>query len=174
MVKSLRALRLSLPGLSIAGGGERIILDIFFLAISEFYRQNYDVMRMHLKMIRHLVPLLGEFSSLCQYVRSERDPLPSDIEWACTRNRAYLSLSRPDEHSSIQQRRTYCVATTLLIFCYECTYVSAVRSGKLVLARLEHFLRLTPGDFNQIEYNWGKQVATMWGSYQCLQGVLRC
>lgn len=29
MVKSLRGLRLSLPGLSIAGGGERIILDIF-------------------------------------------------------------------------------------------------------------------------------------------------
>jgi hypothetical protein len=69
MVKSLRGLRLSLPDLSIAGGGERIILDIFFLAFSEFYRQNYDVMRMHLKMIRRLVPLLGGFSSRCQYVR---------------------------------------------------------------------------------------------------------
>lgn len=246
MIKSLRGLRLSLSGFSIAGGGERIILDIFFLAFSEFYRQNYEVMRMHLKMIRRLVPLLGGFSGLCQYVReaccytelcfaietgqrpvfdltwdpgplhnvswarlkatlpssnekvlgtgfadalhdgffdismtriieellvdiqafefirNERDPLPSDIEWACTRNRAYLhellSLPRPDEHSSVQQCRTYCVATTLLlIFCYECTYVSAVRSGKLVLARLEHFLRLTLGDFNQMEYNWGRQ-----------------
>jgi hypothetical protein len=246
MVKSLRGLRLSLPGLSMAGGGERVILDIFFLAFSEFYRQNYGVMRMHLKMIRRLVPSLGGFSSLCQYVReaccytelcfaietgqrpvfdltwdpgplhnlswqrlkatlhsskekvlgtgfadalndgffdismttiieellvdlqafefirNQRDPLPSDIEWACTRNRAYLhkllSLSRPDEHSSMQQCRTYCVATTLLlVFCYECTYVSAVRSGQLVLARLEHFLRLTLGDFNQMEYNWGRQ-----------------
>jgi hypothetical protein len=61
MVKSLRGLRLSLPGLPIAGGGERIILDIFFLAISEFYRQNCDVMRMHLKMIRRLVHCWASF-----------------------------------------------------------------------------------------------------------------
>lgn len=177
MVKSLRGLRLSLSGFSIAGGGERIILDIFFLAFSEFHHQNYEVMQMHLKMIRRLVPLLGRFSGLCQYVResccytelcfaietgqrpvfdltwdpgplhnmswaqlkatlhsskekvlgigfadalhdgffdismtriieelladiqafefirNERDPLPLDIEWACTRNRAYLTSS---------------------------------------------------------------------------------
>jgi hypothetical protein len=69
MVKSLRGLQLPLSGFSIAGGGERIILDIFFLAFSEFYCQNYEVMRMHLKMTRRLVPLLGGFSGLCQYVR---------------------------------------------------------------------------------------------------------
>lgn len=26
-----------------------------------------------------------------------------------------------------------------------------------MLARLEHFLRLALGDFNQMEYNWGRQ-----------------
>ena len=114
-----------------------------------------------ISMTRIIEELLADIQAF-EFIRNERDPLPSDIEWACTRNRAYLhkllSLSRPDEHSSVQQCRTYCVATTLLlIFCYECTYVSAVRSGKLVLARLEHFLRLTLGDFNQMEYNWGRQ-----------------
>ena len=112
-------------------------------------------------MTRIIEELLVDIQAF-EFIRNERDPLPSDIEWDCTGNRAYLhkllSLPRPDEHSSVQQCRTYCVVTTLLlVFCYECTYVSAVRSGKLVLARLEHFLRLTLGDFNQMEYNWGRQ-----------------
>jgi hypothetical protein len=246
MVKSLRALRMSLSKSSIVGADERIVLDIFFLAFSEFYRQNYDVMRMHLKMIRRLVSSLGGFSSLCQYIREaccftelcfaietgqkpvfhmswdpgplhsmrwaqlkpvlelskakvrgigfddalsdgffdisttiiieellvdiqalefirkEVNPLPSDLQWACTRNRAYLhrllSLPRPDKLSSLQQCRIYCVTTTLLIiFCYECTYVSALRSGKIVLARLKKFLHLGVSDFDDMEYSWGRQ-----------------
>jgi hypothetical protein len=246
MVKSLRALRTSLSHFSIAGTDERIVLDIFFLAFSEFYRQNYDVMRMHLKMIRRLVSLLGGFSSLCQYIREaccftelcfaietgqrpvfhmtwdlgplhnlrwaqlkvplqlakakvlgigfddalcdgffdipttsiieellvdiqalefirrEVIPLSSDLEWACSRNRAYihrlLSLPRPDKNSSVRQCRIYCVTMTLLlIFCYECTYVSALRSGRIVLTRLKNILHLGAGEMNGVEYSWGRQ-----------------
>lgn len=246
MVKSLRALRICLSSFSGPAADERVVLDIFFLAFSEFYRQNYDVMRMHLKMIRHLVPLLGGFPNLCQYIReaccftelcfaietgqqpvfdmtwdpgplhtmrwahlkpalhSPKDkilgmgfddalrdgffdmsttsiieellvdiqafkfirndvkPLPSDVQWACTRNRAYLhrllSLPPPDKQSSLQQWRISCVSTALLIvFCYECTYVSAMRSGKIVLARLKRCLHLGESEPKQVEYSWGRQ-----------------
>ena len=260
MAKSLRSLQVSVSNFSIAAADELIVLDIFFLAFVEFYRQNYDVMRMHLEMIRRLVSLLGGFTTLCPYireaccfselcfaietgqqpvfdmtwhvaspggllqtkswdpgplhqtpwvelklalqtskdriygtgfddalrdgffnrsttriieellvdmqalefVRKDKHPLPSDIEWACFRCRAYLhrllSLPRPDKDSPLQQCRIYCVTTTLLItFCYECTYVSAVRSGKLVLTRLKDFLHLGISDTNQMEYDWGRQ-----------------
>jgi hypothetical protein len=246
MVKSLRALRNSLSNFPAVGINQLVILDIFFLAFSEFYRQNYDVMWMHLKMIRRLVPLLGGFSSLCQYIREvccfkelcfametgqpplfpltwdpgplhnlrwvqlkpalqlstdkalglgfddaladgffdipmttiieellvdiqalefirkAVNPLPSDLQRACTCSRAYmhrlLLLSRPDKDSSPQHLRIYCVTMTLvLVFCYEGTYISALRSGKLVLARLKKFLRLGVRDMDTMEYRWERQ-----------------
>lgn len=57
-----------------------------------------------------------------EFIRKQVNPLPSDLQWACTRSRAYthrlLSLSRPDKDSSPQHLRIYCVTTTLvLVFC---------------------------------------------------------
>ena len=70
MSKTLRALRLHFSDASDNFPlDEQVILDIFFLAFSEFYRQDYAAMKTHLYMIRSVVGLFGGFDKISDYIR---------------------------------------------------------------------------------------------------------
>jgi hypothetical protein len=70
MSKTLKALRQHFSNASEAFPvDEQVILDIFFLAFSEFYRQDYAAMKTHLYMIRSVVGLFGGFENVSDYIR---------------------------------------------------------------------------------------------------------
>ena len=70
MSKTLRALRLHFSNASgTFPSDEQVILDIFFLAFSEFYRQDYAAMNTHLYMIRSVIGLFGGFEKISPYTR---------------------------------------------------------------------------------------------------------
>ena len=69
MSRALRTMREYFAQLSTAPMDDHVILDIFFVALSEFFRQNFVAMRTHLLMIRHIVNSLGGFKNVSQYIR---------------------------------------------------------------------------------------------------------
>ena len=70
MSKTLKALQLHFSNASGAfPTDEQVILDIFFLAFSEFYRQDYAAMQTHLHMIRSVIGLFGGFEKISDYTR---------------------------------------------------------------------------------------------------------
>lgn len=69
MAKALRAMRAYFDPLSQTAVDHQVILDVFFMSLSKFFRRNFVAMGTHLRMVGHMVNSLGGFGSVSQYIR---------------------------------------------------------------------------------------------------------
>jgi hypothetical protein len=69
MSRVLRAMRTHFAQLSATPIDQHVILDIFFLSLSEFFRGDFAATQTHLRMIRHIVDSLGGFGNVSGYIR---------------------------------------------------------------------------------------------------------
>ena len=244
MSKALRTMRMYFAQVSAGPFDHQVILDIFFVSLAEFFRKNFAAMRIHLRMVHHIVDSLGGwdrvsqyirevccYTELCfalrtgemplfemmwdpgpaqcnealqdksaswpleikacgtgfenplcegffdgttksiieelandipalEYVRNDAEAAPADSQWACIRSRAMLhrllSLRKPNQQGSLQERKAHCVITALIMLMgYENLCVSPLRYSKPVRRRLIDALKFSNSDFNE-QNNWGR------------------